>query len=529
MVGVIVMSQAAISDKSRRLLLLHSDVIQITNGLLRLDDIVGLKKSTGCKLLLGLDVRSNQYAIDHGTDIDARRHQLKSVLPYFNYIELDSERDLVDDILNLVPPQKRLITWRYHKPDIQFLSPQLNPSAIAGPERTNEECNALVESFRKISQVDAFLYRVISSTGIAALEFLHAINQENVDTQKVIAYAEGAEEVWSRIAAAYIGAKVIFADTVQNGPAALESLVRQFGLPDLPDIDHLYGISGDSLIRSLSPAVHNAAFRQLGRPALYLPFPAKSMDGLLSLVARLTRIGLVINGLTMTSPLKEATSERFTAKREIVDQARSANVLRLKQDRGWADTTDDVGLKAILEDYKIAVKGKRVAVTGCGGSGRVAAQALTGMCTQVVMYNRSSWRAKLASELLNLRCHPLSEFKPDDADIVVNTIPFPVSHGADLPFSITRLNPDSVLIDYSYSPVPNALVTEARRRGVTVIDGLVMLEKQLCAQFKCLTGNDMPAGIISSALQDYRDRSAVKLEPIEQVSQKAKLEINARN
>lgn len=528
--GAIVISRAAISDLtegSHRVLSRYSDVIEITDGLHRLGDIVSFKKRTRCKLLLGLGVRSTQFGTDHSVGSDARRlKRLKNILPYFDYVELDGERDLVDDILNLVPPQKRLITWRYHKTDARFLSQQLNSTDIAVPERASEECNALVESFRDISRLHAFLYRFISSNGITALEFLYTINQESAKADKTIAYAEGAEEIWSRIAAAYIGAKVVFADSVRSDPAALESLVRQFGLPDLPVIDHLYGISGDSVIRSLSPAIHNAAFRQLGYPALYLPFPAKSMDALLSLVERLAHIGLVINGLTMTSPLKEATSERFIARRKIVNQARSANVLRLEQSRGRVDTTDDLGLKAILDNYEISVKGKRVAVTGCGGSGRVAAQMLTGLRAHVVMYNRGSRRAKLASELLNLRCYPLSEFKPDDVDIIVNTVPFPGSHDANLPFSITGLNPDSVLVDYSYSAAPNVLVIEARRRGVTVIDGLVMLEKQLCAQFKCLTDNDMPADIISNTLQSYRDRSATKLEPIEHVSQNRKIKLD---
>ena len=420
--------------------------------------------------------------------------------------------DLADEILQLVAPAKLLITLCYRGPDVHFRHGLTDSRRPVNCHAVDEECDGLVESFRKLSRVEALLYRVISTIGIAAMEFSKAIRGDSRCSDQVVAYAADRSQVWSRLTSPYLGARFVFADRGLNGPASPQSLVGNFGIPELPDIGRLYGICGNRVAQSLSPAVHNAAFRRLGCDALYLPFPDSSIDDVLALFERLARVGFEVKGLTVTAPFKEETSRRFCAKRKIVNQAQSANALRLEHNREWSDTTDDLGLKSILSDHSICVQNTAVVITGCGGSGRVAAQALIDLKARVILYNRSSWRASLASELLNIPCYPLGSFNPEQADLIVNTIPFPVSEESELPFSLDRLKAGCVLIDYSYSRVPNRLVTTARRQGLIVIDGLVMLEKQLTAQFELLTDMNMPADIVSGTLQQYGDYQRCALQ-----------------
>ena len=49
---------------------------------------------------------------------------------------------------------------------------------------------------------------------------------------------------------------------------------RDYGLPELPPVEALFGVVGNPVAHSLSPRLHNAAYRALGLPVLYLPFHA---------------------------------------------------------------------------------------------------------------------------------------------------------------------------------------------------------------------------------------------------------------
>ncbi len=534
-------TMAALGNKSLQFALRCSDIIEV-DDLFPVDVLVALKKQTNCKLLLGLRRGSGDHktACNTSNGTALRLEKLRAAVALFDYIELDAQCDLGKSILDTVPPQKRLISWR---------------STVAGEGAEEEgvvnEREALMQAFKRLSGIDAFLYRLVTSSGINALEFLDRVKRKNralsgkknvalsgkknvalsgkknvalsgkkngafsgkkngafSGKKNVVAYGEAPCELWSRVAAVYKGAAYVFCAADEAEPMSLAYLVRQFGLPELPKEAAVYGICGYPLNQSVSPLIHNSAFRQLGLAAVYLPFPGRDLDALLRLVARLDRIGLIVKGLTVTAPLKEALGRRFAGKDTVIGRVQSANALLFNNgaaaEIAQVESTDRIGLEAVLRSAGIHPRGRRVAVVGCGGSGRTAARVLADLGAEVVLYNRSHWRARMAERLLELKCLPLSELDLATVDVIVNTVPFPLSCEFDLPYSLEGLSSRSVLIDYTYRPSPNALVVRGRQQGLRVIDGLAMLRYQLCAQFRYLTGRYMPASIMFDTLGFYR-------------------------
>ncbi len=534
-------TMAALGNKSLQFALRCSDIIEV-DDLFPVDVLVALKKQTNCKLLLGLRRGSGDHktACNTSNGTALRLEKLRAAVALFDYIELDAQCDLGKSILDTVPPQKRLISWR---------------STVAGEGAEEEdvvnEREALMQAFKRLSGIDAFLYRLVTSSGINALEFLDRVKRKNralsgkknvalsgkknvalsgkknvalsgkkngafsgkkngafSGKKNVVAYGEAPCELWSRVAAVYKGAAYVFCAADEAEPMSLAYLVRQFGLPELPKEAAVYGICGYPLNQSVSPLIHNAAFRQLGLAAVYLPFPGRDLDALLRLVARLDRIGLIVKGLTVTAPLKEALGRRFAGKDTVIGRVQSANALLFNNgaaaEIAQVESTDRIGLEAVLRSAGIHPRGRRVAVVGCGGSGRTAARVLADLGAEVVLYNRSHWRARMAERLLELKCLPLSELDLATVDVIVNTVPFPLSCEFDLPYSLEGLSSRSVLIDYTYRPSPNALVVRGRQQGLRVVDGLAMLRYQLCAQFRYLTGRYMPASIMFDTLGFYR-------------------------
>ncbi|NQZ06634.1 MAG: hypothetical protein HRT35_05665 [Algicola sp.] len=397
---------------------------------------------------------------------------LTEVIGTVDYIELDAQSDLTAPILALIPPNKRIITRKVE----------------------GDNVTSLLAHYQLDSTVDAHLYRYICDDGLMALEFLHQLGQTNVT-----AYDAREEALWSRICACYKGASVIFARFGKRSRVSLDWLQSNYNIAALPNqLKALYGIIGASIAKSFSPLVHNTGLRALQSPTLYLTFKIDSLDALHNHMARLAAIDLPILGLTVTAPLKAIIHTAFNANRAVVEQAQSGNVLIQRDDKMVVETTDDAGLTKVLEQHNITVKGKRIAVIGCGCSGRVSAYTLTTMGALVTLFNRSSAHSASAQALLQLPCKPLAGFDAADFDVLINTVPF--TREADITFAVNRLNPKVVYIDFVYNPYPNKLLVHARSRGLKVIDGLSMLQSQLLSQFYCLTGQSLPP-LASKALE----------------------------
>src|SRR6185295_218819 len=241
------------------------------------------------------------------------------------------------------------------------------------------------------------------------LRLLREISRE-IGRCDVIAYASGPAGWWSRLLAPRLGAPFVFAAAGEPtggsaGEPTAARLVEDYGLPDLPPIEALYGIAGRSATaaKSLSPRLHNASYRALGLPALYLPFPTRDFVAFWrQLPAGLDGLGFHLAGLTVTSPHKEEALEAVEHRSRLARQAGAANTL-LRHNGSWrADTADAEGVLAVLGARGVDVAGRQAAVVGCGGAGRAAAAGLQQAGGKVTLVNRSLERGLYASNLLTL-------------------------------------------------------------------------------------------------------------------------------
>ena len=133
----------------------------------------------------------------------------------------------------------------------------------------------------------------------------------------------------------------------------------------------------------------------------------------------------------------------------------------------------------------------------------MAARFLADRGGLISLYNRSEWRARMAEEILEMPCNPLNELELSAVDVLVNTIPIPESADSHLPFSFSGLDGCLAVIDYTYGPRPNFLVIQCHKLGIKIVDGMVMLQKQLRSQFQCLTGIEIQEHVVADALNQY--------------------------
>jgi 3-dehydroquinate dehydratase/shikimate dehydrogenase len=311
---------------------------------------------------------------------------------------------------------------------------------------------------------------------------------------------------WTRLIALQLGAPAIWgivSDIAQNsGEPTIKKLIDDYGLPEVRPAKELFAIIGDPIFHSLSPRLHNSAYRARNYPALFVPLRVESFPEFWREIVQskvLDWLGLPINGMTVASPHKEAALLIAKMISPMAREAESANIL--VRNNGWwnADTTDPEVIQMASRERSIKISKTRAAVIGCGGAGRAIAAALVKSGAGVTLINRGATRGHHASQLLGLPYVPLPDFSAEGYDIVVNATPVGRDDN-DVPFELKTLDDGAVIIDLVYGSHPTPLVENSRSCERVVIDGRDVLLTQVVRQFLMMTGNEMPSGTIVDLL-----------------------------
>lgn len=256
----------------------------------------------------------------------------------------------------------------------------------------------------------------------------------------------------------------------------------------------IYGILGRPVTHSLSPAMHNAAFRELGINAVYVAFP---VTDLAQAVAGLR--GLDIQGVSVTIPFKE---EIIPLIDDLDPQAAgmgAVNTVVNRTGRLCGYNTDWLGAITALK-AKISLKGQHVLLLGAGGASRAIAFGILEEGGRVTLTDLDGPRADALARDLQVEAIPLEAVAQCPAAILVNATPVGMEPKVDdIPIAPDLLGRYHLVMDIVYKPLETRLLREAKARGYATIDGLQMLIHQATAQFELWTGQLAPLEVMSRA------------------------------
>ena len=266
----------------------------------------------------------------------------------------------------------------------------------------------------------------------------------------------------------------------------------------------VYGILGDPVAHSLSPAMQNAAFAAAGLDAVYVPFPVTAAD-LAATMAGLHTAGVA--GLNVTVPHKEAAARLCVALRPRARACDAANTL-IRTAKGWVgDNTDGVGLLASLAEQGFDPRAKNVLLIGAGGSARSVAHAFARAGTRLlIVANRTPKRAVDLVATLRRRDAYAADLRVlgnsevlGRLDLVVNCTSTSLGAGAlpTIRFADTRR--DVMCCDLMYGRTSRFL-SQARRARRRAIDGSGMLLHQGALAFTLWTRRRAPIDVMRRAL-----------------------------
>jgi len=172
----------------------------------------------------------------------------------------------------------------------------------------------------------------------------------------------------------------------------------------------LFAIFGDPVAHSLSPLMHNRAFRKLGYPGCYGRYLLR--DGAF---LREKFLSLGLEGINVTVPHKEAA---FRACDELDGFSRSVGVVNTvvkREGKLHGYNTDAPGFLKAIE----AFEGREVLFLGAGGTAHATAVILREAGYRVTILNRSAQRLEYF-EKKGFEVHTYGNFTPGRYDLIVN-------------------------------------------------------------------------------------------------------------
>lgn len=268
----------------------------------------------------------------------------------------------------------------------------------------------------------------------------------------------------------------------------------------------VYCIFGNPVRHSLSPAMHNAAFRALGINAAYVAFEAGSIKEAINAMK-----ALGIRGASVTIPFKTEAIKYIDKTDSSAAETGSVNTLRNDNGIITGYNTDGYGALKAIADSGARITDTRVLIIGNGGSARAIAFSLLSEGASVVIGGRNSEKiSRLIKDIK--KKHSRIEFKlinqidkqcTSDIDIIINTTPIGMSPDMNIPIDPELILEKHTVFDIVYTPHETRLLELSKNKGCRIIHGIEMLVNQGAKQFEIWMNREAPILAMRRAVKKY--------------------------
>ncbi|MCA8915401.1 MAG: type I 3-dehydroquinate dehydratase [Planctomycetes bacterium] len=311
------------------------------------------------------------------------------------------------------------------------------------------------------------------------------------DRLDATSFLMGEYGVPSRILALLWGSRMTYASlgsgTVAPGMIDFQRLVNLYRAPEIDPDFELFGITGEHVGHSLSPAMHNFALKTAQQRRVYLPLAATDVQDFVEFAR-----GVKLTGASVTVPFKEAIVSRCAKFDEAAEATGSVNTMIKLDGPGYRGRNTDVQgfVDELKTSYKYPLFGRTALVLGAGGSARSVVYGLRKEGVAVNVWARRPEQAKALCDALGGT--PVAE--PSEVassiDLLINTTPCGMDgqHEGEIALPWQKLQPvlahDALVFDLIYEPEDTPLLTMAAKNKFQAFNGLGMLRRQAALQAK---------------------------------------------
>ncbi len=358
----------------------------------------------------------------------------------------------------------------------------------------------LDETFEKMRAIPADFYKVVSTAtnlydNVVMMKFLETQSEKH----SMIGVCMGEQGIISRVLGLRAGSIFTFAaatvgEETAPGQVAARTLRDTYRVDQVDAATRVFGVAGDPVAHSLSPAMMNTAFRRENVNAVYVALHAKSLTDLMACVR-----DIPIHGLSITMPYKEAILKYLDNTDAVTEKIGACNTLIRAQDgKLYGFNTDVAGVIRPLEQ-RITIQGAKVLVLGAGGAARAAVFGLKERGAEVFVMNRTASAGKRLAKQARAKFVGRNDLKKLQFDVIINATPVGMGSAKVSPLKENELKA-KYLFEMVYTPAETRLTKMARAQGMEVIPGVEMFVHQGARQFEIWTGKPAPAEEMKSVV-----------------------------
>lgn len=241
----------------------------------------------------------------------------------------------------------------------------------------------------------------------------------------------------------------------------------------------LYGLIGEKLTHSVSPAIHEKLFKILGMEASYELFQIpkeKLKEEFENLKARGAK------GLNVTIPYKVDIMEYIDHVAEEAEKIGAVNTICFKEGKTTGYNTDYYGFGRMLEKNHIVVTGEKAVVLGAGGAAKAVLQyVIDKNASEVILVSRD--KAKAKNNFKDVNIIDYEELKAlKSGEVIINCTPCGMYPKIDaIPVDSSCISKFSAAVDLIYNPLETVFLKYAKESGLKAVNGLYMLVGQAIA------------------------------------------------
>jgi shikimate dehydrogenase len=287
-------------------------------------------------------------------------------------------------------------------------------------------------------------------------------------------------------------------------------------ITDISPSTRICAVIGNPVAHSMSPAIHNRAFAELGLDYVYVAFRVEDVAGAVAGMRALDNF----RGMSVTIPHKVSIIEHLDDVADVDRQIGSVNTVVNDGGRLKGFGSDGPGALQALGDAGVGVAGKAVTILGSGGAARAIAFTLAAAkpAALVLLGIIEPELQALTRDLVSKTGVPVSGALLDaktlaarlaDSQVLIHCTPVgmhPKTGESAVPKAL--LHRDLAVMDIVYNPLKTQLLADAEDRGLKTISGVEMFVNQAVIQFELWTGRTAPRAVMRAVVLDHLRRAS---------------------
>jgi len=322
-----------------------------------------------------------------------------------------------------------------------------------------------------------------------------------------ISFCMGESGYISRILTKKVGGFLTFASLEKGkesapGQLTVDELSKIYHFKEINEETKLYGIIGNPVSHSMSPAIHNASFIEKGLNNVYVPLKIANIDAFMRECRKID-----FQGFSVTIPHKESVLPFLDDLDHTARKIGAINTIVNRKGKLTGYNTDCMaavmGLEYSMKKANETLNNKKVSIIGAGGAARAIAFGLKEKGCDITIFNRTIERAEKLSHDVKCKFESFEEIHQIDSDILINTTSIGMFPDVNqTPVSKNILKKGMIVFDAVYNPIETKLLREANENGCHTVNGLSMFINQAAEQFRLWTNIDPPIELMTKVVKE---------------------------